>query len=125
VLQPGHRLGFGLKALQVRQATGVETFQSDESIESAVSRLPDDAHAAAAEQTEYLIAGDVRGGTGSGGQLRVAATRPGRLMFRFGFHWPTERRQGLIAPAIELSGLLLATRTRCQMLADPQDLGFG
>jgi len=101
VLQPGHRLGFGLKALQVRQATGVETFQSDESIESAVSRLPDDAHAAAAEQTEYLIAGDVRSRTGSGRQLRVAATRPGWLMSGFGCHGPAERRQGLIAQTVE------------------------
>jgi hypothetical protein len=80
VLEARHRLGLGAKACQ-RLRTGVgarqDHLEGDDSLEALLSRLVDDAHGAAAQLAQDVVAGNRRPGRSVPGRfLRILDCRP-------------------------------------------------
>ena len=80
VLEPGDGLGLGEEAgggLGAGVRAGQDHLQGDGAVEPDLAGLVDDAHAAAAQLAQDLVAGERGVGTPGGGRRRVAIRRRG------------------------------------------------
>ena len=125
MLQAGNRLSFAAKAPQIARAVSAETLDRDEPIQLAVPRLVDQAHGAAADEFERVVTGDFRRRNGRDEQRRIHAARCARREIRCRRGRPAQRRQDLVAQAVELPCQLFAARALRQMRADARDVRVG
>jgi hypothetical protein len=94
VLQPGDGLRLGLEARQLRLAgmgTGQYHLQGHGAAQPGLPRLVDNAHAAAAQRAQHLVARDTDASSSGGNDARTGPHRR-----RFG-GWRGRRGRGVVA----------------------------